>query len=159
MTDSVSPTNDSVAPDTVTEDQLVEEPETSTPEIDETAAALDAAFAQTFKWPTSLEASLDGNWLVWLQPNDEGVLELWLSATAEGSQPFKVDLPFTPVEDRDPIAAADITRGCTATDFCVDRSSHRIPPALPSPEHIRMVIEQPSGSCHWHWNPSRQSSK
>ena len=102
MTDSVSPTNDSVATEPNLEDQLVEEPETVTPEIDETAAALDAAYAQTFKWPTSLEASLDGKWLVWLQPNDDGELELWLSATAEGSEPFRVDLPFTPVEDRDP---------------------------------------------------------
>ncbi len=102
MTDSNSPTNDTVATETNPEDQLVEEPETTTPEPDENAATLDAAYAQTFHWPTSLEASPDGKWLVWLQPNEDGELELWLSATSEGSEPFQVDLPFTPVEDRDP---------------------------------------------------------
>ena len=99
MTESVSPTNDSVATETLT-DENVAEP--TTPEIDEAAAALDAAYGQTFRFPTSLEASKDGNWLVWLQPNEGGALELWLSATAEGSEPFRVDIPFIPVEDRDP---------------------------------------------------------
>lgn len=98
MTDSVSPTNDSLA----TEDQLIEETETTTPDVDETAVALDAAYAQSFQWPTSLEASNDGKWLVWLQPNNSNELELWLSSTEDGSEPFRVDLPFTPVEDRDP---------------------------------------------------------
>ena len=100
MTDSVSPTNDTVATETIRDDQPVEE--TPTPQIDKSVAALDAAYAQNFRWPTSLEASKDGKWLVWLQPNGEGERELWLSATAEGSEPFRVDLPFTPVEDVDP---------------------------------------------------------
>lgn len=100
MTDSVSPTNDSVATDTLLDDTIEETP--TTPEIDESTMALDAAYTQSFHWPTSLEASKDGKWLVWLQSNDDSVLELWLSATAEGSQPFRVDLPFIPVEDRDP---------------------------------------------------------
>lgn len=100
MTDSVSPTNDTVATETPQDDQLVEE--TQTPPIDKAANALDAAYAQTFRWPTSMEASKDGKWLVWLQPNAEDALELWLSATTEGSEPFRVDLPFTPVEDVDP---------------------------------------------------------
>lgn len=101
MTDSVSPTNDSVATEDISED-TIEDLAPPTPEIDETAVALDAAFAQTFRWPTSLEASPDGNWLVWLQPDSDGTPGLWLSATAEGSEPFKVDLPFIPVEDLDP---------------------------------------------------------
>lgn len=100
MTDSVSPTNDTVATETPQDEQPVDR--TPTPEIDETSAALDAAYGQAFRWPTSLEASKDGKWLVWLQPNEGGALELWLSETADGSEPFRVDLPFTPVEDRDP---------------------------------------------------------
>ena len=68
----------------------------------EATDALDIATAQTFRMPTSLEASPDGNWLVWLQPGESGELELWLSGTAEGSEPHRLDLPFVPVEDLDP---------------------------------------------------------
>jgi len=45
MTDSVSPTNDTVATETPQDDQSVEE--TQTPRIDKAANALDAAYAQT----------------------------------------------------------------------------------------------------------------
>lgn len=98
MTDSPSPTQ--------AQDDLPVT-DTFTPEADEQAMAqdanaLDAAFAQAFRMPTSLETSPDGNWLVWLQPGEGGDLELWLSGTSEGSEPHRVDLPFMPVEDRDP---------------------------------------------------------
>lgn len=98
MTDSPSPTQAHTDP-------LIDEtiPETSDePTATPAPNPLDAAFVQTFHMPTSLEASPDGMWLVWLQPGDSGELELWLSETAEGSQPRRLDLPFVPVEDCDP---------------------------------------------------------
>ena len=99
MTDSVSPTNDTVTDDTITQDSATEP---TTQETDSSTSALDTAYAQTFSWPTSLEASTDGKMIAWYQPNSDGELELWMSATAEGSEPARIDLPFTPVEDRDP---------------------------------------------------------
>lgn len=98
MTDSTSPTNDAETQDVVEETILEPVVQDTEPEID----PRDVAYAQTFRVPTSLETSLDGNWMVWLQPNEAGVLELWLSATSDGSTPTRLDLPFTPVEDRDP---------------------------------------------------------
>lgn len=97
MTDSIR-TTDPIAEDVPS----IEETAPETQEIVETVNPLDAAYAQQFSVPTSLEASPDGAWLVWLQANAEGALELWLSETEEGSEPFRVDLPFVPVEDRDP---------------------------------------------------------
>ncbi|MCA9834477.1 MAG: PD40 domain-containing protein [Thermomicrobiales bacterium] len=97
MTESHNPTSD------VTEETIEETTETV---AEVTAAAVtdpqDEAYAQTFRYPTSLECSPDGNWLVWLQPDETGALELWLSGTEDGSEPFRFDLPFTPVEDLDP---------------------------------------------------------
>lgn len=98
MTDSISPTNEAENQDVVEETIL--EPEVQAPEL--VVDPRDEAYAQSFRMPTSLETSLDGNWMVWLQPNEVGVLELWLSATSEGSTPSRLNLPFTPVEDRDP---------------------------------------------------------
>ncbi len=98
MTDSPSPTQ---AQDdlSITDTQSPETSETMPAQED---TALDSAYAQAFRMPTSLETSPDGNWLVWLQPGEEGDLELWLSGTTEGSEPHRLDLPFVPVEDRDP---------------------------------------------------------
>lgn len=97
MTESHNPTPD------IIEESIEETTET----IEEVAAPAaidpqDQAYTQTFRYPTSLECSPDGNWLVWLQPDDAGALELWLSGTDEGSEPFKFEVPFVPVEDRDP---------------------------------------------------------
>lgn len=96
MTDSNSPTQAQADP-TIEENPITESPANS-----ETVDQLDAAAAQTFRMPTSLETSPDGKWLVWLQPNEAGKLEMWFCSTADGSEPERVDLPFEPVEDRDP---------------------------------------------------------
>ena len=96
MTDSNSPTQAQSEP-ILDNSPIADEPET-TPVVD----PVDVATAQTFRMPTSLEASIDGKWLVWLQPGESGDLDMWLCATAEGSEPRRIDLPFVPVEDRDP---------------------------------------------------------
>ena len=98
MTDSPTPTQ--AHDDSAIDENVFSQSEEISPfqEID----PLDVATAQTFRMPTSLETSPDGNWLVWLQPGEGHELELWLSGTAEGSEPHRVDLPFVPVEDNDP---------------------------------------------------------
>lgn len=92
-TDLINPTDVTEAP---TPDPQKPEPEASP------AEKLDAAFAQIFRNPTSVECSPDGKYIVYLQPNAEGALEMWLVESEEGAVPVKVDLPFTPVEDLDP---------------------------------------------------------
>jgi dipeptidyl aminopeptidase/acylaminoacyl peptidase len=68
---------------------------------DEQASAADAFYATPFAIPGPPEASLDGAWLAYLQADADGQARLWISPT-DGGEPRALDLPFTPVEDRDP---------------------------------------------------------
>ncbi|MCO5216505.1 MAG: alpha/beta fold hydrolase [Thermomicrobiales bacterium] len=116
MTDSHTPI-DELTPDSQTnEDSQVEET------VEQPVAPpdpQDTAFAQVFRYPTSLETAPNGAWLVWLQSNGDDALELWLCGTEDGSEPFRVDLPFTPVEDRDP----DTGRVLRGPQFSPDSNS------------------------------------
>lgn len=101
MTDSISPETTPETIDSITaesNEEALAEPVV----IDDSSARLDAAYAQTMRMPSSFEAAPNGAWITWLQPGIAGPLELWLSGTTEGSVPFVLDLPFEPVEDRDP---------------------------------------------------------
>lgn len=68
---------------------------------DERADVADAFYASAFAIPGAPEVSPDGAWLAYLQADAGGTPHLWLSPT-DGGEPQAVDLPFSPVEDRDP---------------------------------------------------------
>lgn len=72
----------------------------TTPEQDEASARF---FSQAFVIPGPPESSPDGQFIVYLQPDANGEQGLWIAAT-DGSSVRKIDLPFTPVEDRDPVS-------------------------------------------------------
>lgn len=59
-----------------------------------------AFFARHFAIPGSPESSKDGRWLAYLLANETDELELWLTSTTDGES-RRLDLPFTPLEDRD----------------------------------------------------------
>ncbi len=61
----------------------------------------DRLFESTVILPGSPEASPDGAWLAYLLGDEEGATHLWLSPT-DGGDAQRVELPFTPVEERDP---------------------------------------------------------
>ncbi len=63
--------------------------------------AIDAFFETPFTIPGPPEASADGKWLAYLQPDADGTRKLWIAPT-DGGEPRALDLPFEPVEDRDP---------------------------------------------------------
>ena len=62
---------------------------------------IDQVFASPVILPGSPEASPDGAWLAYLLDDAKGATHLWLSPT-DGGEAQRVELPFVPVEERDP---------------------------------------------------------
>ncbi len=58
-------------------------------------------FAGGIATPRTLEVSPDGEWVAYLLERDDRPAELWISP-ADGGEPQQVDLPFTPIVERDP---------------------------------------------------------
>ena len=88
-----------VLPETPTVDM-----EDGDPALTQAATASDPAdqvFASTVILPGSPEASPDGAWLAYLLDDGKGDTHLWLSPT-DGGDAQRVELPFVPVEERDP---------------------------------------------------------
>lgn len=90
------------------------EPDSTTPDLTDTAETATApeaasessdAIASVFRTPPprpdSPEVSPDGQRIAYLLPDAAGVHRLWLSPL-EGGEAVAIDLPFTPVPDRDP---------------------------------------------------------
>lgn len=71
--------------------------------------AVDRFYASTFTVPGAPEASPDGAWLAYLQPDAAGERHLWIAPT-DGGEPQRLEIPFTPVEDVDPVSGR-IVRG------------------------------------------------
>ena len=89
---------EATAPEAVEPTQTVTE---AVEAADERAEATNAFYASTFALPGAPEASPDGAWLAYLLEDGDGATRLWLSPT-DGGEPRALDLPFTPIEDRDP---------------------------------------------------------
>ena len=118
MTDASTSTNSvtSATPDTVAEAELptpadgatdTQTTETTTPESTAPASTTTpdvSPFATAYVKPGPPEVSPDGTTLAYIFADTDGVPALWLSPT-DGSEPTKLDLPFTPVEDVDPDTA------------------------------------------------------
>ena len=68
---------------------------------DEHAPVADDFYGTPFAIPGAPEASPDGAWLAYLQADAVGTPRLWLAPT-DGGETRPVELPFTPVEERDP---------------------------------------------------------
>ncbi|HEV2074012.1 MAG TPA: prolyl oligopeptidase family serine peptidase, partial [Thermomicrobiales bacterium] len=83
----------------------IEEPTQSLEEAVDAAAeesdATDIFFDTPVSIPGAPEASLDGAWLAFLKPNDDGALELWIAPT-DGGEAHHLHLPFIPLEDVNP---------------------------------------------------------
>lgn len=103
-------TDESVAGADVAEQTDSSQAPTTLP--DPTPADNDAAerfFGLTFVIAGAPESSVDGQWLAYLQADSAGAQHLWIAAT-DGGSVRRVDLPFVPVEDVDPVSGR-ILRG------------------------------------------------
>ena len=82
-----------------------EEPKVSVEDAVEAATSgsdgVDAFFDTPVVLPGPPEASPDGNWLAFLQPDEHGALELWIAPT-DGGEAREIPVPFILVEDVNP---------------------------------------------------------
>lgn len=89
----------------VNETPVTDEPTQSVEEAIDAAAAeaeeTNAFFNTAVTITGSPESSLDGAWLAFLKPDENGVPELWIAPT-DGGEPRQVPVPFIPVEDVNP---------------------------------------------------------
>ncbi len=71
--------------------------------------AADRFYSAAFTMPGAPESSPDGQFIAFLQRNAKDEQELWVAPTEDGA-PRRIEIPFAPIEDTDPVTGR-IIRG------------------------------------------------
>ncbi|MGC4105130.1 MAG: prolyl oligopeptidase family serine peptidase [Thermomicrobiales bacterium] len=138
----IDPTAETDAELTTTPDAVAAEAENPVAETTEEtleAAAAPAEIAEVFRTPPPLpdapEVSPDGARVAYLLKDAAGINRLWLSPVA-GGDAVQIDLPFTPVPDRDP----DTGRSLRGPQWSPDGATIAITGSHPDGNPLRTAV-------------------